>query len=266
MKSMQFGFSAVNAGQRNVSVEPQLIAVSTEGGFRLTAPATRALGIAAGDNVMFINNVDNVEAAIATGHEAYLAFCEEQGLEVGSYEATVAFHKANDMWAVAKGIEELDAKGNHKSTTERLTKKDKVKFVTAHFDEMYDAAMQSDKQEVIDALSREGITQEEQVEILTQFVVGREIVKVKGSKTANAAGLTGTGLTVNFTDSNVWKQLKADLREDATTVNRVYELDLDDIQDIVISNGYEEVTVKALTLGKSTDKAPARSGSEEAEE
>lgn len=262
MKSMVFGFAAVNAGQRNVSVEPQVIATSTEGGFRLTAPATRALGIAAGDNVMFINNVDNVEAAIATNHEVYVTFCEEQGFELGTPEASIAFHKANDMWAVAKGIEELDSKGNHKDAQERLTKKDKVKFVTANFDKAYDEAMKSDNQEAIEALTREDITHEEQIEILTQFVVGKSIVKVKGSKTANAAGLTGTGLTLNFTDSNVWKQLKADLRDEADKVNRVYELDLEKVQDVVISNGYEDVTVKALILGNYTDKAPARSGSE----
>ena len=68
---------------------------------------------------------------------------------------------------------------------------------------------------------------------------------------------------MNFTDSNVWKQLKADLRDEATAVNRVYELDLENVQDVVISNGYEDVTVKVLVLGESTDKAPARSGGDE---
>ena len=56
--------------------------------------------------------------------------------------------------------------------------------------------------------------------------------------------------------------LRPDLRDDADKVNRVYELDLDNVQDVVISNGYEDVTVKALILGDYTDKAPARSGSD----
>lgn len=263
MKTMAFGFAAVNAGQRNVSVEPQLIATSTEGGFRLTAPATRALGIAAGENVMFVSNVDAIDAAIASRDPQVVAFCEEQGLELGTPEALIAIHKAYDMWGVAKGIEELDAKGNHKDAQERLTKKDKVKYATANFDTMYESAMASDNEEVKEALTREGITQEEQIEILAGFVTGKTLVKVKGSKTANAAGLSGTGLTLNFTDSNVWKQLKADLRDEATAVNRVYELDLENVQDVVISNGYEDVTVKVLVLGESTDKAPARSGADE---
>ena len=39
VKAMGFGFSAVNAVQRNVSIEPQVIAVSTEGNFRITPVA-----------------------------------------------------------------------------------------------------------------------------------------------------------------------------------------------------------------------------------
>ena len=51
---MAFGFASVNAGQRNVVVTPQVIAVSTEGGFRITAPVSRVHGIAAGENVMYL--------------------------------------------------------------------------------------------------------------------------------------------------------------------------------------------------------------------
>lgn len=43
VNGMSFGFSAVNAGQRNVAVEPQLIAVSTEGNFRMTPPVSLLL-------------------------------------------------------------------------------------------------------------------------------------------------------------------------------------------------------------------------------
>ena len=67
MKSLKssFGFSMVNAGQRmSGNVDPQLIAVSTNGGFRLTGAATRVLGIMPGDNVMFVNNLAEIDAAI----------------------------------------------------------------------------------------------------------------------------------------------------------------------------------------------------------
>ena len=265
VKAMGFGFSAVNAGQRNTVVEPQVICVSTEGNFRLTPPVSKVLGVGHGDYVMFLNNIDAIDAAIAARVDEVVNFCKEQGLEVGTPEAAIALHKEFDMWAVAKGITEYDAKGNVKDTTERLTKRDKTKFATAHFDEMYESAMQSGEQEVIDALTREGITREEQIDILAGFVVGKTIVKVKGSKTANPAGLTGTGLPLNFTDSNVWKQMKVDLGDEATKKNRVYSLNLDEVQDIVISNGYEDVTVKALVLGEYVDKIPARTSEEDAE-
>lgn len=265
LKAMSFGFSAVNAGQRNISVEPQVIAVSTEGSFRLTPPVSRVLGIGSGDYVMFLNNVDNIDTAIAVKAPEVVAFCEEQGLELGSPEAAIALHKEFDMWAVAKGILEYDSKGNHKIVQERLSKNDKVKFATQHFEEMLAAAMEQADGEVKDALSRDGVTKDEQVEILSAFVTPRDLPKYKGSKAANPAGLSGAGVSVNFTDSNVWKQLKADMGDNATKLNRVFSVDIENVQEIVLSNGYEDVTVHALVLGASVDKEPSRVGKSEEE-
>lgn len=259
-KVMKFGFSAVHAGQRNVSVEPQVIAVSTEGGFRLTPAVSRALNIGHGDYVMFFNNVKNIDDAILAKEETLVAFCEAQGLDFDSVEAKIAIHQEFDMWAVAKGVVEYDAKGNQKVTTERLSKNDKVKFVSQNFETMIQAAMEQADEEVKEALSREGITKDEQIDILTAFVTPRELPKYSGSKAANPAGLTGSGTAVNFTDNNVWKQLKADLKDDATKINRVFDVDVEDLQDLEFNNGYEIVTVKALVLGSYTDKEPARIG------
>lgn len=259
-KSMSFGFSAVNAGQRVVTVEPQVLAVSTEGNFRITPPVSKALGVGHGDYVMFLNNVDAIDAAIAAKTPEVVAFCEEQGLELGSPEAAIALHKEFDMWAVAKGIVEYDTKGNAKTTTERLTKNDKLKFVSQNFNDMLAAAMEQANDEVKDALSRDGVSKEEQIDILSAFVTPRELPKFKGARTANPAGLTGSGVSLNFTDTNVWKQLKADMGDDATKFNRVFDVDLEELQDIEISNGYTTVTVKALVLGDYTDKEPARIG------
>lgn len=265
-KAMGFGFSAVNARQRNASVEPQVIVVSTEGNFRITPPVSRVLGIGHGDYVMFLNNVDNIDAAIATKDAQIVAFCKEQGLEVGSPEAAIAIHKAFDMWAIAKGIVEYDTKGNQKTSTERLTKNDKIKFVSQNFADMLEQAMQQADDETKEALSRDGITKEEQIDILSAFVTPRELPKYKGSKAANPAGLTGAGTSLTFTDSNVWKQLKADMGDTATELNRVFDVDVEDIQDIILNDGYKEVTVKAIVLGEYIDKEPVRiskGGSEE---
>lgn len=265
-KAMGFGFSAVNAGQRNVSVEPQVIAVSTEGNFRITPPVSRVLGIGHGDYVMFLNNVDNIDAAIVAKDAQVVAFCEEQGLEVGSPEAAIAIHKAFDMWAIAKGIVEYDTKGNQKTSTERLTKNDKIKFVSQNFADMLEQAMEQADDETKEALSRDGINKEEQIDILSAFVTPRELPKYKGSKAANPAGLTGAGTSLTFTDSNVWKQLKADMGDEATNINRVFDVDVEDVQDIVLSDGYKEVSVKAIVLGEYSDKEPARIGKGSSEE
>lgn len=260
VKAMGFGFSAVNAGQRNVSVEPQVIAVSTEGNFRITPVVSRVLGVGHGDYVMFLSNVANIDAAITNKAAEVVAFCEANGLELGSPEAAIALHKEFDMWAIAKGIIEYDTKGNQKTTSERLTKNDKVKFVSQNFETMLGQAMEQADDETKDALSRDSITKEEQIDILSAFVTPRELPKYKGSKAANPAGLTGAGTSLTFTDSNVWKQLKADMGDDAIKFNRVFDVDVENLQDIVLSDGYKDVTVKALILGESVDKEPARIG------
>lgn len=260
VKGMSFGFASVNAGQRNMHVEPQVIAVSTEGGFRITPPVSRILGVGNGEYVMFISNVANIDAAIAAKDEQLVAFCDEAGLELGTSEAAIAIHREFDLWAVAKGIAEYDAKGNVKTAQERLTKKDKMKFVNANFDAMLESAQESADDEIKDALFRDGITKEEQMDILTSFVVPREVAKFKGSKVANPAGLTGAGTSLTFTDSNVWKQLKADMGDTADKFNRCYDVDVDNLQDIEINDGYKTVVVKALILGDYTDQEPARVG------
>lgn len=259
-KAMGFGFSAVNAGQRNSVVEPQVVACSTEGSFRITAPVSRVLNVQSGDYMMFINNVDSIDAAIAAKADEVVNFCKENNLELGSTAAAIALHKEFDMWAIAKGVEEYDPKGNKKTAIERLTKADRVKFATANFDSMLEAALADGDEQIKDALSRDGITKDEQIEILATAVQAKEVYKFKGSKLANASGLSGAGVPLNFTDNNVWKQLKADLGDQARKLNRIYDVDIEELQDIVINNGYEDVKVKALILGDYVDKAPSRLG------
>lgn len=261
-----FGFSAVNAGQRNTTVEPQVIAVSTEGNFRITSAVSKVLGVGHGDNIMFLSNVDQIDAAIINKDQLVIDFCEANGLEVGSPEAAIALHKEFDQWAVAKGVQEFDPKGNTKTGTERLTKNDKAKYVSQNFDTMLEQALEQGDDETKDALSRDGISKEEQIDILIGFVIPREVPKFKGSKTANPGGLTGAGVPLTFTDSNVWKQLKSDMGEDGTKFNRVFDIDLENVQDITLNDGYKDVTVKALVLGEFTDKEPSRIGKESGEE
>ena len=111
---MSFGFSIVNAGQRQTVVEPQLVFVSTPGSIRITAPVSKALGIQHGDNVMFINNIPDIDEAIRSENEELVAFANENGLTWGSSEANAAIHAAFDAWWIGKGIQLFDKKGNPK--------------------------------------------------------------------------------------------------------------------------------------------------------
>lgn len=278
-KKSAFGFAAVNAGQRNVAVEPQLVALSTLGGFRLTGPATKLLGIAPGDYVGFFSNVDKIDEALSwctksindvpaemkDAVETTIAFANEQGLELGSAELAIAAHKEFDQWAICKGYALYNSKGTPLTVKERLSLKDKEAIVKANFDEILASAMASDNAELVEALSREGISYEEQAELLMSVVEGREVPKYKGSKSANPSGMTGVGLNLNFTDSNVWNQLKVGV-EEPTKINRVFDLLVDDAETLLVDNGYEDAKVTIIPLGDYTDKAPATRGGAEADE
>lgn len=259
MKKINFSVSAVNAGQRNVVVNPEVIASSTNGGFRVTPPVSKALGLAHGDYLMFLNNINEIDMAIKNNMPELVQFCEENGVELGSVEAATLIHNEFDEWYVAKGIALKTTKGNYQMASERLTKKDKVTYASQNFDAMMTAAMEDADDEVKAALTRDGITKDEQIDILSEFVTPREVVKYQGCKLANPAQLTGVGTSLTGTDSNVWNQLKADI-EDKESVNRAFAIDLTQPCEFEITNGYETVKVLAYQLGEFEDKAPIQRG------
>ena len=257
---LSFGFSAVNAGQRNVSYEPELVAGANAGSFRITPPVSKALLLQHGDNIMFVTNADNIDAAIRDKAPEVVEFCTANGLDIDSIEAAIAIHKEFDMWGIAKGIQEFDSKGNPKTTRERMTKADKVKYVDNHFEECLESARASENEELVAALNRKGATEEELKAVLIEAIQGDEVAKYKGSKCANPASTTGTGVSLTFTDSNVWNQLKADMGNTAEKLNRVFAIDVENLVDAEIFNGHENVAVKVAVLGESKEEKPIRVG------
>ncbi len=253
---MGFGFSAVVAGQRNSASEPELTVTTTPGGFRLTPAVTRVLGIASGDNVMFINNIANIDAAIASKDDELMSFCEENGIDIETPEGVSAIHAEFDVWGVAKGIQEFDSKGLPKKTTERMSNKQKTAFIELNFEKLLEGARNSDDAELVAAVTREGITEEELKEILMSCVKGDEVDRYMGSKATNLSGITGVGVQVNFTDSNVWNALKSDLGSDANKMNKTYSVDIENLMDVVVFDGHKEVNVKVALLGDFTTSAP----------
>lgn len=255
----ELGLSFVNAGQRQVNDKAELVVNSTKGGFTLSGAATALLGVAHGEYVQFVSNVDKLAREIKTSAKAFVDFCAQHGLTPGSNEATDAYMKTA-IFCIAKGTQMLDKVGNPVMTSERLSAEDKKAYAKANLDEMLKSALASGKEELVEALSRDGITEEEKIEILAQYV-SIETEKYTGSKCASSSKATGAGVPLKFSDGNVWGQMKRDIAEDArTTINRVYSLDVAHAITMQQDNGYEAVDVTVYPLVFEGDEAPMRRG------
>ena len=248
-----FGFAPVIAGQRKASYEPELVALTTAGGFRITPPISKALNLQHGDYIQFIQNVDQVETAIKARAEVYTEFCAAQGLDVDSAEAGAAFHREYDLWGIVKGYPLYNDKGTAQTSVERLTKADKEAYVAKNYDACLASAMESGSDELKDAIAAAGDDTEEVIRLLATIVRGEETPKFSGSKAANSSQMIGTGVVLTFTDSNVWHTLKADLSaDDAKLKARSFPISLKDMMTVAVFDGYKTIEVPCLPFSANT--------------
>lgn len=246
---LQFGFGVVTSGQRKVSYEPELQALTTQGGFKVTPQVSKALGLANGDYVMFINNYDALDAAVRDHDQVIVDFCNANGLDINEPSTLDAIHKEFGAWAIAKGIKAYNEKGVVLKVSERMSSKDKEAIVAANFDEALAAALSSDDAELVNALSADGIDKDAQVKILAAAMDAPEVDKYLGSKLANASDIMGTGVVLNFTDSNIWNVLKEGLSKDEKAkIIRSFPIDLTALGHTSVHNGYEFVDVPYLPI------------------
>lgn len=255
---LSFGLGAVNVAKRNAVSEPELIVNPTVGGFRITPAVSRALGLTNGGYIMFVSNIDAIEQAIANKDENLVAFCAEENIDMNTPEGVKAIHEAFDEWGIAKGIQMFDKNGNAVKTKERMSKTDKVEYVTNNFDDVLKAAIENGEPEFAASLQVEGITKEEQIEILANAVNPEQVNKYYGSKCSNSSNLSGTGVSLTFSDSAVWGALKEDLGEEAKKMSRIFEVDIKELREVPYFNGHKEVIVKAAMLGEFKDTESTR--------
>lgn len=255
---LSFGLGAVNVAKRNAVSEPELVVNPTVGGFRITPAVSRALGLTNGGYIMFVSNIDAIEQAIANKDENLVAFCAEENIDMNTPEGVKAIHEAFDEWGIAKGIQMFDKNGNAVKTKERMTKTDKVEYVTNNFDDVLKAAIENGEPEFAASLQVEGITKEEQIEILANAVNPEQVNKYYGSKCSNSSNLSGTGVSLTFSDSAVWGALKEDLGEEAKKMSRTFEVDIKELREVPYFNGHKEVIVKAAMLGEFKDTESTR--------
>lgn len=255
---LSFGLGAVNVAKRNAVSEPELVVNPTVGGFRITPAVSRALGLTNGGYIMFVSNIDAIEQAIANKDENLVAFCAEENIDMNTPEGVKAIHEAFDEWGIAKGIQMFDKNGNAVKTKERMSKTDKVEYVTNNFDDVLKAAVENGESEFAASLQVEGITKEEQIEILANAVNPEQVNKYYGSKCSNSSNLSGTGVSLTFSDSAVWGALKEDLGEEAKKMSRTFEVDIKELREVPYFNGHKEVIVKAAMLGEFKDTESTR--------
>lgn len=255
---LSFGLGAVNVAKRNAVSEPELVVNPTVGGFRITPAVSRALGLTNGGYIMFVSNIDAIEQAIANKDENLVAFCAEENIDMNTPEGVKAIHEAFDEWGIAKGIQMFDKNGNAVKTKERMSKTDKVEYVTNNFDDVLKAAIENCEPEFAASLQVEGITKEEQIEILANAVNPEQVNKYYGSKCSNSSNLSGTGVSLTFSDSAVWCALKEDLGEEAKKMSRTFEVDIKELREVPYFNGHKEVIVKAAMLGEFKDAESTR--------
>lgn len=255
---LSFGLGAVNVAKRNAVSEPELIVNPTVGSFRITPAVSRALGLTNGGYIMFVSNIDAIEQAIANKDENLVAFCAEENIDMNTPEGVKAIHEAFDEWGIAKGIQMFDKNGNAVKTKERMSKTDKVEYVTNNFDDVLKAAIENGEPEFAASLQVEGITKEEQIEILANAVNPEQVNKYYGSKCSNSSNLSGTGVSLTFSDSAVWGALKEDLGEEAKKMSRTFEVDVKELREVPYFNGHKEVIVKVAMLGEFKDAESAR--------
>lgn len=255
---LSFGLGAVNVAKRNAVSEPELVINPTVGGFRITPAVSRALGLTNGGYIMFVSNIDAIEQAIANKDENLVAFCAEENIDMNTPEGVKAIHEAFDEWGIAKGIQMFDKNGNAVKTKERMSKTDKVEYVTNNFDDVLKAAIENGEPEFAASLQVEGITKEEQIEILANAVNPEQVNKYYGCKCSNSSNLSGTGVSLTFSDSAVWGALKEDLGEEAKKMSRTFEVDIKELREVPYFNGHKEVIVKAAMLGEFKDTESTR--------
>lgn len=250
---ISFGVQAVQAGQKSstVNAAPQLIANSTSGKFVITSPVSKALNVAVGENVMFLNNIQGVEAAIQARVEDVVNYAAENGIDINTREGEEQLLSVFTQWFIAKGVKQYDSKGNPIMASERYTKEDKAKYLDEHKMEIVDANR--------DALVAQfgEMSDEELAEKLTvDMVEAPKFHACSGSKTATTASATGVGCQLNFTDTAIWGALKADLGDLATKKNRIYNVLLDDVQKVDFNNGKENVTIDIYPIEFVEDTDP----------
>jgi len=266
---IKFGISAVQSGQKgNANAFPRLYANSSNGQFKVTGLVTKALGVKVGGNIMFLNNIDAIEKAIQDKNPEIVAYANEQGIDLDDRSAVLELVKELTQWYIAAGVILRKRSGEPMQAAIRITKEDKEKWIAEHGAEYFEDMSDEDKQAFVESKGADADIDD--IDALVALLTAEDIESPKtdamsGSKTASTSSATGVGVQVNFTDSNIWNLLKADLGEDKDKFVRVFDVDIENPEKAIFNDGANDLEILAYPINYVEDKEPIRRNGKEEE-
>lgn len=242
---LHFGMSAVQSGKRvmQASNEPTLTANSTKAKFSLAGAVTRVMGLVPGDNVQFVSNIADIDAAVAERDAEVMAWCEENNVEFGTEAARAALIQNFGKYGICKGVPLFEKNGGIKLAGVRMTAEQKA------------AAFELNKERIAEEVGKS-------VEEVTIDDYNPTTRAYSGARTSTSSNLTGLGLPLTFSDSSMWSELKENLGDEAEKFNRVFEVNLNEPFVVAVETGKvigdekETVEVNAYTISFKADEEP----------
>lgn len=258
INGLSFGIGAVASGVKSsvVNAKPQLIVTTTKGGFFITGSVSKALGLQAGDNIMFGNNIADVESIVMVKeNEDVLNYAKENGFDLDTAEGVKACIKSLTVWYIAKGVPMFKKDGTEATVSVRLTKEEKKKI----YDENVNSIIAANRDQLIAAynLNDDATDDEIKKHYTVDEMQNPQTQAFSGCKLSANGNAVGTGLKLSFSDSSNWEQLKADM-EDKTALKRVFSVDIKNGETGKFNDGHKIVDVIYYPLGEYTDEKPTR--------
>lgn len=249
--NLNFAAKAVVPAQKSsiASADPVLVVASTSGKFTLSSAATLVLGLEPGQSVAFADNLAEILKAVAAKTPEVVAVFDENGLDINNSDDCDVFVKEMREIFIYKGYALLNADGTPKMTNARTSKEEKEQMAAANRDE------------IIAALQSAGIENPTEEDIINA-VGSKQEAAIYGSKVSTTSDMTGLGLTLSFTDTNVWTSIKRDLDPEIRgRVKRTFKVDVKNPRNMTVNDGCNDIEVVMYPIIDAKDEEVTARGS-----
>lgn len=265
--NVSFGLDSLNvvaSGVKTstVSNEPQLVALSTKGGFAITPAVSKALNLASGDNIMFVNNSSWAENEVAQRTDMVVSIAQENGLDLDNPIDAQSIVTALTKWFIGKAYAKKTKTGKDVMSPVRLSAEEKAELLKSQLPDI----VANNRETLIEKFNLASDASDEEIasHVTVDDIAAPEAPAYVGAKLASNGNVPGVGLKLSFSDTSTWEQMKADL-DDKTGIKRVFDIDLKGRVVVNLNNGYEDVAVALYPVGDYTDEKPVRVGKKAAD-